>query len=52
MSDFFRMSDIFMFQLPRKIIFGNGAIKKIGEEAEAMFSGRKKVLMITDKGVL
>jgi len=52
MSDLFRMSDIFMFQLPRKIIFGNGAIKKIGEEAEAMFSGGKKVLMITDKGVL
>ena len=52
MSDFFQMSDIFMFQLPRKIIFGNGAIKKIGEEAAAMFPGQSSALLITDKGVL
>jgi alcohol dehydrogenase class IV len=52
MNDFFQMSDIFMFQLPRKIIFGNGAIKKIGEEAAAMFPGLKSALLITDKGVL
>ncbi len=52
MNDFFRMSDLFMFQLPRKIVFGNGAIKKIGEEAAAMFPGQKRVLMITDKGVV
>lgn len=51
MNDFFRMSDIFMFQLPRKIIFGNGAIKKIGEEAATAITGRK-VLMITDKGII
>ncbi len=51
MNDSFQMSDLFMFQLPRKIIFGNGAVKKIGEEATTMFPGRKKVLMITDKGV-
>jgi hypothetical protein len=29
-DDFFRMSDIFMFQIPRKIVFGNGAIRRIG----------------------
>lgn len=51
MNDFFQMSDIFMFQLPRKIIFGNGAIKKIGEEATAMFPGQNRALLITDKGV-
>lgn len=50
-DDFFKMSDIFMFQLPRKIIFGNGAINKIGEEAATLFAG-KRVLMITDKGVI
>ena len=51
MNDFFQMSDIFMFQLPRKIIFGNGAIKKIGEEATAMFPGQNGAFLITDKGV-
>lgn len=40
-----------MFQLPRKIIFGNGAISNIGQEAAATFTERK-VLMITDKGVI
>ena len=52
MDDFFRMSDVFMFQLPRKIIFGNGAIKRIGEEAAGMFPEMKKVFMVTDKGVM
>jgi alcohol dehydrogenase class IV len=52
MKDFSHMSDLFMFQLPRKIIFGNGAIQKIGAEAAGMFAGAKKVLMVTDKGVL
>lgn len=51
MDDFFKVSDIFMFQLPRKVIFGNGAIRKIGEEAAAALPG-KKVLMITDSGVI
>jgi len=50
-KDFFKISDIFMFQLPRKIFFGNGAIKRIGEEVAATFTG-SKVLMITDKGVI
>lgn len=52
MKEIFRMSDIFMFQLPRKIIFGNGAIKKIGEEAASMFPDKKNILTITDKGVM
>lgn len=52
MNDIIKMSDVFMFQLPRKIIFGNGAIKKIGDEAASIFGVRKKVLMITDKGVI
>ncbi len=51
MKVLFQMSDLFMFQLPRKIIFGNGAIQKIGEEAAGIFAGAKKVQMITDKGV-
>jgi alcohol dehydrogenase len=51
MNNFFEMSNIFMFQLPRKIIFGNGAISNIGQEAAATFTERK-VLMITDKGVI
>ncbi len=50
-DDFFKMSDIFMFQIPRKIVFGNGAIRRIGEEAANIFAG-KKILMITDKGVV
>jgi alcohol dehydrogenase len=51
MLDFFRMADVFMFQLPRKIIFGNGAAKKIGEEAAAAFAGRR-VFLVTDRGVV
>ena len=50
-DDFFRMSDIFMFELPRKIIFGNGAIKKIGEEAAKTFVG-KRILIVTDGGII
>ncbi|MFH0843878.1 MAG: iron-containing alcohol dehydrogenase [Pseudomonadota bacterium] len=52
MTDVFKMSDVFMFQLPRKILFGNGAIKRIGEEARALSSHGKKVLLITDRGVI
>jgi alcohol dehydrogenase class IV len=52
MDDFFKMSDIFMFQLPRKVILGNGAIKRIGEEAAIVVLGAKKVLMVSDKGVI
>ncbi len=50
MEDFFKMADVFMFQLPRKIIFGNGAITRLGEEARTLFGG-ERVLMVTDKGV-
>ncbi len=52
MNNFFKMSDIFMFQLPRKIIFGNGAIKRIGEEASGLFMRKTKILIVTDKGVI
>jgi len=51
MTDFFKMTDMFMFQLPRKIIFGNGASAKIGSEARAAFTGDKAIL-VTDKGVV
>ena len=51
MMDLFRMTDTFMFQLPRKIVFGNGSVKRLGEEAQALFGG-KKVLLISDKGVI
>lgn len=51
MTDLFNMGNVFQFQLPRKIIFGNGAVKGIGPEAAALFSGRR-VLMITDRGVV
>lgn len=47
MNDFFGMSNIFIFQLPRKIIFGNGTMKRIGEETIAPFAG-EKALMITN----
>ena len=52
MNTFFKMSDIFMFQLPRKIIFGNGAVNKMGEEAQTISGGGRKVLLISDKGVI
>ncbi|OPY93152.1 MAG: 1,3-propanediol dehydrogenase [Syntrophaceae bacterium PtaU1.Bin231] len=52
MDTFFKMSDVFMFQLPRKVIFGNGAVKKMGEEALALCGNGKKVLLISDKGVV
>ncbi|MBI4776407.1 MAG: iron-containing alcohol dehydrogenase [Deltaproteobacteria bacterium] len=51
MQDFFRMADVFMFQLPRKIIFGNGSIDRLGEEARILFGGGR-VLLISDKGVI
>jgi alcohol dehydrogenase len=51
MMDLFRMTDTFMFQLPRKIVFGNGAINHLGDEAQALFGG-KNVLLISDKGVI
>jgi len=50
MKNFFTMRD-FLFQMPRKLIFGNGTITKIGEEAAAAFRG-KKVMIVTDQGVV
>jgi alcohol dehydrogenase class IV len=52
MNTFFKMSDTFMFQLPRKVIFGNGAVKKMEEEAQAISGGGRKVLLISDRGVI
>jgi len=51
MKDFFKMTDIFMFQLPRKIVFGNGSAGKIGGEARGICGG-KNVLLVTDQGVV
>jgi alcohol dehydrogenase len=51
MNQLFNLSDLITFQIPSKIIFGNGSIKKIGEEVANTFGG-KKVLMVTDKGVM
>jgi len=48
----FRMDDIFVFQTAKRIIFGNYSIGRIGEEAAANIRHGKKVLMITDKGVI
>ena len=52
MDTFFKMSDTFMFQLPRKVIFGNGSVQKMGEEARGIVAGGKKALMVSDKGVV
>ena len=51
MQDFFKMTDVFMFQLPRKILFGNQAVEKVGAELKAAF-GSGKVLLVTDKGIV
>jgi alcohol dehydrogenase class IV len=51
MNNLLNLSSLFLFEIPGKIIFGNGAIKKIGEEVASTFEG-KKVVMITDKGVI
>jgi len=52
MDTFFKMSDTFMFQLPRKVIFGNGSVQKMGEEARGIVAGGKKALLVSDKGVV
>lgn len=49
--DFTGMSEMFSFQLPRKINFGMGAINTIGPEAAQSYP-RSKVLLIGDTGVL
>ncbi|MFC1864775.1 iron-containing alcohol dehydrogenase family protein [Chloroflexota bacterium] len=40
----------FEFVLPRKIIFGQGSIAKIGEEAKGL--GASRVLIVTSRGML
>ncbi len=50
MVDFFKMTDTFGFQLPRKILFGNQAVEKVGVEIKAEF-GSGKILLVTDKGI-
>ena len=52
MIDFFKMTDIFKFQMPRRFVFGNGAIESISEEAQMIFGKNKKILIVTDKGVV
>jgi len=37
------------FKTPRRIIFGNGAVRKVGVEAKKFGD---KILIITDRGVL
>jgi alcohol dehydrogenase class IV len=52
MSDFFKMSEILKFQMPKRFVFGNGAIKDIGDEARMVFGKNKKIMVVTDKGVV
>ena len=47
----FDMGQVFAFQLPGKIIFGNEAIGRIGAETAAICP-EKKMLLVTDAGVL
>ena len=52
MIDFFKMADIFKFQMPRRFVFGNGAIESISDEAQMIFGKNKKIMIVTDKGVV
>jgi alcohol dehydrogenase len=52
MIDFFKMADIFKFQMPRRFVFGNGAIETISDEARMIFGKNKKIMIVTDKGVV
>ena len=51
MIDFFKVADIFKFQMPKRFVFGNGAIEGIGDEAQMLFGKNKKIMVVTDKGV-
>lgn len=44
------MSDMFMFQLPRKVLFGNGAIHQIGAEIKNL--NVRRLIIVTDPGVV
>ena len=52
MIDFLKMTDIFKFQMPRRYVFGNGAIESISDEAQMIFGKNKKIMIVTDKGVV
>jgi len=50
MENTLKMTDVFMFQLPKRIIFGNGAIQQIGTEIKNL--AVRKVIIITDSGIV
>lgn len=50
MESTLKMTDIFMFQLSKKVIFGNGAIHQIGTEIKNL--NLKKIIIITDPGIV
>ena len=52
MIDFFKVADIFKFQMPKRFVFGNGAIESISDEAQMIFGKNKKIMVVTDKGVV
>lgn len=52
MIDFFKMTDIFRHQMPRRFVFGNNAIESIGDEAQMMFGKNKKIMIVTDRGIV
>ncbi len=52
MVDLFRMTDPFIFTMPGKVLFGNGAAQQVGQEAAAAFSGSSRILVVTDEGVM
>jgi alcohol dehydrogenase len=49
---FFKVADVFRFQIPSRFVFGNGAIESIGDEAELLFGTNKKVMIVTDEGIV
>jgi len=52
MMDFFKMTDIFRFQMPKRFVFGNGSIESIGDEAQMLFGKNRRIMIVTDKGIV
>ncbi len=50
METILKMSDIFMFQLPRRVVFGNGSIHQIGGEIKNL--NVQRLIIVTDPGVV
>ena len=50
--DFFKVTDVIRFQIPPRFVFGNGAIESIGDEAELIFGKHKKIMIVTDEGIV